>query len=175
MHTPSARFWAAMTLVTLVACGDGGTGPDDQLTLAEAQALFTASNLEALDYEFLDISPSGQISGTSPCPQGGRIDLAGTAVAQSGTTVRMDYTTSFHDCAGPSDVGVFTMDGTLRQVGTFVFSQTGESLTVDFEMDGRLDWSLGSRSGSCTFDLRMSGTDENISISGTVCGEQVHA
>jgi hypothetical protein len=171
-------IWALCALALLSACsGDDGTGlQGDPLTKDEITALMSAIGAATgdLDPTELGIGSGGQFSLDQPCAQGGRVTGSGTATQQGQNRLAFDMSIRYRECRQASEAGVFTLDGTLRQRGSFEFDEEIESLAFDFDLTGDFDWWLGERSGSCEIDVEIGfAQPASFTLSGTICGEPV--
>jgi hypothetical protein len=168
-----SRIFAIPALALLVACGDDGTGASgDTLTQTEVAALMSAlsGSTAELNPTGLVVDGSGRFSLDEPCPQGGRMTGAGQVTEQTQTRMAFDVTVEYQDCQQASEAGVFKLDGGLREVGSFVFSQT--NMSFELSLTGDFDWWLGDRSGNCEIDLEMAfAQPDAMTFTGTICGE----
>jgi hypothetical protein len=171
------RILTIPALVLLAACGDDGTGPGgDTLTETEVAALMStlSGSTAELSPTGFAVDGSGRFSLDEPCPQGGRMTGAGRVTEQSQTRMAFDLSLEYQDCQQASGAGVFQLDGSLREVGSFVFSQSSPSF--ELSLTGDFDWGLGDRSGNCEIDLEMAfAQPDAVSFTGTICGEPASA
>lgn len=120
-----------------------------------------------------------------PCEGGGTVSVSGDVSASSSST-SFDITEQISNCVTTSSTGTtFTLNGdpNIRMTGSVtVNGQT--SFTMDLNINGGIRFSTSdSRSGSCSVSISMGGTvDLNnlnnpnaISVSGSVCGQNINS
>ncbi|MDH5758976.1 MAG: hypothetical protein OEZ65_05255 [Gemmatimonadota bacterium] len=182
------------------ACGDGGTGPGDPLSDAEARALaafiftqsFTSANTAGVQSPAPVGGPSTavgtiDITMTPPCPLGGTVGIvAGVSLTVDTATaaVQMDFAMiQTHDaCRVPHQESgkVFTIDGAPDLTVDLRIATDGTGTSeVSGNISGALDWATDGRAGTCNIALVFTGTGDRLAgtgsttLDGSMCGIDV--
>jgi hypothetical protein len=186
-------------VVSLAACGDDGTSPEDELTMGEVE--FLANEIDAtfsgvLD-DFFDQSggdPAGAPALTHepvvwtrtfersrPCHDGGTLTVAGTGtsvwdaeavaydVESSGTKTRTN-------CAHRRDGVIITLNGEANWTHERHYANHAPAGFWITTYLGGFDWTKSTgESGSCFYNLtRTIDTVANTrTLTGTLCGEEI--
>ncbi len=128
------------------------------------------------------------------CPEGGDASTSGSGTITStegnnSTTVDFDWNAdvNYNDCGVSTDDGIFTLSTSsplsFTGSGTVTSNDEGGGTgSFTWNMDGTVDWSEGSESGSCginlttSLDFSSSGSGGGTwtgGISGSVCGHSI--
>ena len=199
MRTFFRHTLSCALVLGLAACGDSGTGPDeDELTEEEFEALLEvmvalsdigigavaapgpgpaavlqAFGTAALAQQF-DIDPT-----TVDCPLGGSVLLEGTAIIDDeAEQLDMALTLTHQSCrASAQSSGLqFTLDGNPDVDYEFFIDFDDDDFDMEIDQNGSIEWSTGGRSGTCDIDVHMefvgnlANQDFSGFVSGTVCG-----
>lgn len=104
------------------------------------------------------------ISQTNNCNNGGSVAVSGTDNVTSSTD-NFDITTSFNGCKTPH----FTVGGSLEFKGSA--TDNGSTFSLSLTVNGTLDVNTSDgRSGSCPINFTVSGDQNSVTASGTICG-----
>lgn len=175
-------FCAAFSAVVTLGCEDSTTGPSDQLTVAETEALFHGISEVVQDTapDFVSVSTAG---GVIACPLGGQATMGVEPPTETAGPLRL-VTTFDPDGCGLSSRGYdFTLDGnpSVRTDLTITIDESTFAFSVTGSVTGGVDWDLDDRSGTCMMDLVLSaGLDGSGpdgvptgAVSGTMCDMEV--
>jgi len=186
------RSLLCLLTLALAACGDDGTGPDeDELTEEEFEALLEVMvalsdiGLEAVDGAPPAAAPAAVPQSfeidpvTVPCPQGGSVLLEGDAIVDNDVE-QLDMTLSLthQACRATSQSSglQFTIDGDPDIDYEFFIDFDDDDFDMEIDQEGAIEWSTGGRSGTCAMDIHIEFvgniTTQEFSgfVSGTVCG-----
>lgn len=192
----NTRTMLALVLIGgLAGCGDDAddpTGPDGELTQAEAEAMteafFTAGGfgLGAFGggFEPADSGARGvpigpeTIDRVVECPEGGTVALQGQYsgdIDEETGEGTLDFTlTQTHDAcaASASDGSVWSFDGDPNVATDFDYQFSETSVSLQGTRTGTVQWSGSDANGRCSVDLSwdVSADVEQSSFSGTVSG-----
>ncbi len=187
-------------VISLAACGDDGTSPEDQLTVEEVDFvanLIDSSSSDALD-DFFDSSGGDPADAPAlthapvvwtrtfersrPCHDGGTLTVAGTGESvwdEAAVTYDVDAsgTKNRTDCAYTRNDVVITLNGNAAWTHDrhyLNYAPTGTWITTYV---GSYNWTRSTgESGSCTYDLtRTVDTAANTrTLIGTSCGNDIN-
>ena len=175
----------ALLAVVAVGCKDSTTDPGEPLSPREAEALHLGLlSLVNDSTTVISMTPDGSVLA---CPLGGQvIVVANSSEETSGDTTRFaaDISLDPDRCVVSSEGWEFTLDGnpSFRFAMTFSFAGSNSEFLLDGTTTGGVDWELDDRSGTCMFDLMMSGGAVRPALSepqlfatatGTMCGLEV--
>lgn len=176
----------------LAACGSDSTGPDDELTDAEVEALFEAFSMVGMDLDMAGFTGGGPVaaplvSETVPCPQGGAVKVTMVGFDDSGFdphtqigTISMDLTYDYEACkaTAPASGMQFTFNGKPNIAIAMTMTITESGFEIAGSQKGGIEWLTGSRSGQCAMDVEfdlsadMEG-EPTGTVSGTLCGRSL--
>jgi len=190
-----------LLLVTGLAACDNSTGPSDDLTQAEAQALaqviltqtFAAGDpgSAALPASTAPVARQvvdfgNEVSVELACPLGGSVSAdvsaSGTIDSESGAADLQFSSTQIHEACQvqPEEADeVFTLNGSPSIASTFAFISDGAgTFQTSGSIQGSVSWAAGDRSGSCVIALEFSGSGDaqgagSFSLVGGVCSTQI--
>ena len=172
------NFVGAISLIAgslLVGCGGGDKFSPEDSTAAQTAAVNAITTAVAASGSALTAEQaSGNVSVdfTWDCQSGGTLKVAGEwSGSSSGTGAASAYYDVTGTFAGCND-GTLTMDGSLKYV--FGVNSSGGSASYQYVMDGSITYG-GSVTGTCEFDVNISGTASagggSGSASGSICGQ----
>ena len=186
-------------VISLAACGDDGTSPEDQLTVEEVEFvanLIDSSSSDALD-DFFDSSggdPAGApalihapvvwtrtFERSRPCHDGGTLTVTGTGESawdEAAVTYDVDGggRKNRTDCAYTRNDVVITLNGSADWTHDRHYLNYAPTGTWISTFVGSYDWTKSTgESGSCTYDLtRTVDTATNTrTLTGTSCGNVI--
>lgn len=207
MRTRTLSLALAAAAFGLVACNDG-TAPDAGITQADVNQL--ANDVDALSVSTLGdvgasaFAPSFSVQGsdgsdlslrfattpvnrtinnTHPCPAGGTVTIAGSAVGTSdpvahNLSVVTTVTKTDAACAFNSRGGLLTLNGNPNvQIGGTVNIVAGKPVgPQSLSHKGSVTWTRGTKSGTCNIDVIsiFDPAAATFSVSGTMCGRTVN-
>ena len=193
---------AAHAILTQAACGQDSAGPDeDRMTQDEANALVQGlyggallvygETLLQADPMVFAVLPPGvafPLDSTIPCADGGETVFSGSATissssAQDPLAAELSGILAITGCTFTSGGVPFALDSDpgLAQAGTVLFSLETFGFSLDIAFSGALNWTSGTRSGSCSLDnaitaeislpdVALSGAVPTATVTGSVCG-----
>lgn len=203
----SPRPWAvAVALVAATACSDDPAAPSNELTAVEAAELAAILGALAVDQGFsastsgtasapaagpsaVPITFSTSVSFVADCPLGGAVDvdadLAGTLDAETGavaTTMTVVQTHAACVAEGGETGTLFTLDGAPSVIVAMALESNAQSgdFTVGATFDGTVTWASEGRSGTCSMDLDIDTSGNNVTgvgtstVTGSICGITVN-
>lgn len=198
MRTTLLTTAAAVAVLALSACGDGGTGPvgDDTLSRAEAIQLSQAmlamtSGVGSEGAASRSVSAMEQSSGTftfdfdetAPCQPSGSVDITGTMSvgwdeAAGTSALSADFSVVHDACAHRlQNGGVIKVTGDPEiQVTMDAESDENGPTSIVLSERGAFTWERGAgNSGRCSVDVvaEVEPTTGVVTVDGTFCGIDV--
>lgn len=179
---------AATCALAATACLDSTEPDDSRLTQDEATGLLlglrSVANLGDETIQPIYASPDSIVL---PCPLDGTAKLVGTIEEgepiEGSATLRTDFQVTPRGCRLESAGFVFTVDGdpSLRDIVDVTINAATFEILIEGTLTGSLAWELEERTGSCAFDLTLSGEPDfsgpqpsfSASYTGTLCGYNV--
>lgn len=200
MNVKSLRILSLAAAATLAACGDDGTGPEADLSQAEAVALaeiIASSAFMGAGYVPTDGTAAGApartpwtvddelIAESLPCEFGGTVSVEGSLTAEGDdeegwAEAELSLTQTHDGCGAAAQDGTrFTLSGAPNVTANFSVSVSEESISLDGGYGGALEWETDGRSGKCTIDFDIAidvnagAETASVDMGGTVCGISV--
>ena len=191
------RFALAPAALFAAACsGDGATGPQANLTPAEAAEVVEALSLvSGLGFGFpaaarqaltadspeqvadLIASVTESIDESVPCPVSGTTRINGSITINETTGASSaDFRQTYTNCGVTAESGrlwTFQGDPNIRLRFSTTVNPATEQFTLTGSQVGAFTFSSAGNSGRCTVNLQMALTEVGITISGSVCGTAV--
>ena len=181
-------------IVGLGACSDDSSPTDsgDALTQAEVEVMMEAM-AAAGGAGFVPVGmgaaeAAGALSGdqqfsfdeTTPCSQGGSVNISGTMSFSEGHgNVNLDMTQVHQDCveSAPSDGSIWTFNGSPSIQMTLSGTVSEDHVDIQGNQQGGISWSSDGRSGTCNIDVSYSliGDEHGgtATVNGSVCGVNI--
>jgi hypothetical protein len=154
-------------LGVLGACSNQPTKEESLRVFASANTALSSAQASAVTqarHTALTASDDLSLNFSGPCTLGGTASVNGSYTGSgSDDRAAFDLTSSFSACAEPTG----TLDGDLH------WSSVADANGFAASMNGELDWTSGSDSASCSFDLNLSVTATAITYGGSLCGYDV--
>lgn len=198
-----ARRWSAVpVLLAAAACSDDPAAPSDELSPTEAAELAAILGDLAVEQGFsaagdgsaaaptaapaaVPITFATDVVFTATCPLGGAVEvdaeLSGTVDGETGRLeTAMTVVQTHRACvAEGGDTGtLFTLDG--APAVTVSMDLESDAQSGDYEVEasfvGAVSWSTDGRSGTCSMDLDVDTSGNNVTgtgtstVTGSICG-----
>lgn len=199
MKRSKVGILALVATVGLAACDEESTGPDAELSQAEASQvaqIILEQTLEGGEAPAPEADPalaealiefSEDVSLTLPCALGGSLDVARsvsgsidteTGVTSFAKTLEMGQNECGSEIEESDETLFLTSVDPLVSVHTLELDGQG-SFSASGDVQGATSWSLGERSGTCEVDYTFEGSGNqetgalSMALIGSVCGVNI--